>query len=95
MQVAKIPGNLTLPQTVVLNSDEDFRLSHIVATPNDLPAAGDVLHGALRGITSLDAVYEYDAFSTKTANGVTGLTAITGRWYLKGVSFSSYVVYRD
>lgn len=89
-QIVSIPrSEATTP--VVLTSPEILKLTtsdRTVANPASLPSAP--FQGLCRYVTSLNYYYVYDQYSTATVNGLTVLSATTGRWLQIG-SINTYI----
>lgn len=85
VQLARVPcfdssdNRLVLPASLVLSTDEAFKLSVTVADSSALPTAG-LVPGMRRGVFSLGFVYEYDPRSNLPTDGVETLAATLGRW---------------
>lgn len=89
VQLAKLPGDRQLPSSITLNNDDAFALSRVVASPSALPTGP--VNGQLRGVASLNYVYEYVGNSALAVDGTTVLAAPVGRWLRVGATFSTYV----
>ncbi|MBD1995410.1 hypothetical protein H6G00_02025, partial [Leptolyngbya sp. FACHB-541] len=96
VQLAKVDANdengaaIALPTSIIFSSDDHFKLSNLVNTPELLPP--NPLNGALCAVSSLGgAVFEYDANSALDPNGSTILEADEGAWIYRPGSFSTYV----
>jgi hypothetical protein len=74
---------IALPFTVNLDLNEYLNVNASVALPDDLPAF--VVNGMLRQVSSLGAIFKYNAFSNTTVNGTTVIApgnSLTGVWEL-------------
>ena len=79
----------SFPLSLTLTEDEQLTTGSYVTDKLSLPTT-NLIYGMRRGVSENNYIYEYNPFSTLTANDDDVLSALTGVW-IKKTGFSTYI----